>query len=123
MQVTEVLELQSAARAAGVAPRESLPFLDLPEAGGRRVQTSRFRGRRNLVLLLIHSGKCPYCQATVQSLVSAHRDMAAEEAELPVGLHASLSEADKLPAVAGIPSWLRFIEVQCPECGAPEWPG
>lgn len=120
MQVTKVSQLQSVARPAGVAPRESLPFLDLPEAEGGRVQTSRFRGRCNLVLPLIHSGKCPYWQATVQSPVCAHRDMDAEEAELLVVLHASPSEP---PGAADTLIWLRFAEARRPESGAPERPG
>jgi hypothetical protein len=31
-------------------------------------------------------------------------------------------EAHRLPGGQDITEWLEFIEIQCPECGAPEWP-
>lgn len=32
-------------------------------------------------------------------------------------------EGHRLMSVWEIADWLEFIEVQCPECGAPDWPG
>jgi peroxiredoxin len=38
--------------------------------------------------------------------------------------HVSLvAKKHSLLSAEEILSWLKFIEVQCPECGAPEWPG
>ncbi|HWP44156.1 MAG TPA: redoxin domain-containing protein [Blastocatellia bacterium] len=32
------------------------------------------------------------------------------------------ADADGLPAEPGIRDWFQFIQIQCPECYAPEWP-
>jgi peroxiredoxin len=32
-------------------------------------------------------------------------------------------EGHEMMTVLEIADWLNFIEVQCPECGAPDWPG
>lgn len=164
-------------RTAKVQPGDSLPFFDLSEAEGRRIQVWGYRGKCNLVIFFGHSGDCAQCRQLLKLLGSTYQHIVAEEAELliimptshdattvkeeltlpcPVlyddtletysrygvldeegALQAALFVSDRfgevyhvtlsgdehrLSSLQELMSWLRFIGIQCPECGAPEWP-
>lgn len=71
----------------------SLPLLELPEAGGKTVRTWDYKGKRSLVLFLAHPPGCPSCEAEAAELAGAYGELTEAGAEVLAVLPASQAEA------------------------------
>jgi hypothetical protein len=123
------------------ACREELPEIWGTTFDGRRIHASDLRGRKNIVVIFSGQQSSEPVEELVRALSVRHGEIQDEEAEL------ILVEESRLPRAAiciadrygevyfsefcsdtactsadNVLEWLRFIEIQCPECGVPEWP-
>ena len=87
---------------------EMVPSLALPEADGGVVRLRGYRGRRNLVLLLLHGPTCPQCRDRLEQVASAYDQIAAQEGELVVVLPAPAPDAAAVK---------RRLGLRCPVVG------
>lgn len=127
--------------------RERLPDAVIETPDGERVDLGVVKQKRNIVLLLLSGGRAPD-HALFESLMRLQPEMAERGAEFLAGTDPEdalgrvrecpvLLVADRFGMVFAqvqggeairqaaedgeILSWLNFIEMQCDECGNPEW--
>jgi peroxiredoxin len=82
---------------------ETLPLLELSEAGGETVRTWDYKGKRSLVLFLSHPPGCHACEAEAAELAEVYRDLTGAGAEVLAVLPASQEEAVQWKERQGLP--------------------
>ncbi len=75
---------------------ELVHFFDLPEAGGGRISSRQYRGKKNLVIFFMDSVLCGDCRERLKELASAYAEIQSNEGEMLVVLNASRETAAAL---------------------------
>jgi len=119
---------------------QDLPEISGAASDGRKIHTSDLRGRKNTVIIFSGEPSDESSQELIRALSDRHSEIQDEEAEIIVcednELHrAAICIADRYgevyfsaffsdtaPSAENVLEWLRYIEIQCPECGVSEWP-
>lgn len=79
-----------------IRPGQVLPVIALPAAGGAITRLSSYRGRRNLVLVLVGDAGCEGCRELLRALAGAYPEMQQEHAEVVAVLRGSLGQAKEV---------------------------
>lgn len=74
---------------------QRVPDFDLPSSAGRRVATSSYRGRRNLVLAFVGKPAADAARALLTTLAAHYPEFAEEEAEVLAVIQGSIQEAER----------------------------
>lgn len=84
--------------------RESLiPTFSLPEASGELIDTSKYKQRKNLVLVFLHGSSCEFCQRVAKAFrffASRYRE---ENAEVLLVLPERLEDVRRFKDVLDLP--------------------
>src|SRR5262245_39978744 len=127
---------------ASTLPRrgEELPEIWGTTSDGSIISTADLRGRKNMVVIFSGRQSNQSGRELVHALSTRHDEIQDEDAEVILIEDSTLRRAgiciaDRYGEVyfsdfcgtAGssaddVLEWLRFIEIQCPECGVSEWP-
>jgi hypothetical protein len=127
---------------SGPASGRLLQLFALPTSRGGIARLSAYKQRNNLVVFWFHAGDCAACRALLRGLAESVNVYAQAEAVVlgvgsqPANVPALLitdrfaeiwaawdgGALHALPTPADIGGWLEFVELQCRECEAPEWP-
>jgi hypothetical protein len=121
--------------------RDELPEIWGTTFDGQRIHASDLRGRKNIVVIFLGQLSNEPVEQLLRALSLRHGEMQDEDAELIVVeqsrlQNAAICIADRYGEVYfsefcsdtactsadNVMEWLRFIEIQCPECGVAEWP-
>src|SRR5262245_58597683 len=123
-------------------PRRGQELPEIPGAAsnGRQVLTSDLHGRKNTVVIFSGEQSKDSTQDLVRALSDRIGEIQDEEAEVIICEDNELHRAaicisdrygevyfsaffsDTAPSAESVLEWLRYIEIQCPECGVSEWP-
>jgi hypothetical protein len=119
---------------------QELPEIRGAASDGRTIHTSDLHGRKNIVAIFPGEQSSDSIRELIRALSDRHDEIHDEEAEVIVAEDTELHRAaiciadrygevyfsaffsDTVPSADSVLEWLRFIEIQCPECGVSEWP-
>ena len=87
---------------APIRQGQIIPYFNLPEAGGGRVNRWQFRGRQNMVMIFFPDADYPPCLELLNQLNAAAYDLAAEEAVTLAFIHGDTDKAYRFKRENGL---------------------
>jgi len=99
---------------------ELFPGFMLPAIDGSSVSLESYRGRTNLIVVFAGDKVDQDPVAVLLEELVARREEFTRFREIFAAYLPGHGLA--LPGAKEILDWLVFINIQCPECGVPEWP-